>query len=198
MRFFCFAFFTLAATACGTSSAPPADGGHDASGLHEAGADAATDATTDAPTPADAGDAGSPPDGGPDLGGPDLGDFDLGTFRDLGTDANTDSGGDACGFVTTLDTSCTGDGDCAYDIHQTDCCGNTHAVGFNVSESAGFPALEAACDATYPRCGCPVHPTVTDSGETVGDPTAIQVACVARGPRNVCLTYISTRPPDAP
>jgi hypothetical protein len=217
MRSFLLASAALALAACSSTTSSGSDAGADAArdaASHDTGpGDApATDLGPDAPS-ADLGDDASSVDLGIDAPSVDLGDdapsVDLGQdapVSDLGVDGpiardlgmGMDLGGDACGFVTTLDTSCTVDGDCAYGIHQTDCCGNTHAVGFNVSESATFPTLEAACDATYPLCGCPAHPTTTDSGEIVGDPSTVLVACVARGPRNVCLTYVSTRPPDAP
>jgi hypothetical protein len=52
------------------------------------------------------------------------------------------------------------------------------------------------CAATYPICECPSYPQRTDSDEVASDPSAIQLACVSRGPRNVCLTYITERPLD--
>lgn len=145
------------------------------------------------------GDAGKP-DGGSDAGSmeEDSGSFDAG-LSDAGmSDAGSFDAGDMpCAFASTLDQSCANDGDCRVAIHQTDCCGNTRAIGINASEEERFAALEPACQASYPLCGCPSGPTQTDSGESSFDGT-IEVGCISRGPRNVCLTYIAMRPEDAP
>jgi hypothetical protein len=132
--------------------------------------------------------------------------LDAGPARDSSAaiDANIADSGRApdagafpgCEFVDALDDFCTEDGDCTFGIHQTDCCGNSHAVGFNTSDRARFDAWEPLCAATYPICGCPSYPPRTDSDEVATDPSAIQLACVSRGPRNVCLTYITERPLD--
>lgn len=52
--------------------------------------------------------------------------------------------------------------------------------------------------ASYPRCRCPARLPTTDSGEMVTDTSAVNAACVPRGPTMVCLTYVSTRPSSAP
>ncbi len=130
--------------------------------------------------------------------------FSCGSTTDPGT-LGPDSGtGDAdggplssCNFVNQLDRGCTSDTDCVVGIHQTDCCGNTAAIGMNRTE-ARFDALESTCQASYPGCGCASGPTRTDSGETAFDSMSIQVACVSGGPTRSCLTFVTMRPPDAP
>jgi hypothetical protein len=143
-------------------------------------------------------DAGELDGGGTDGGGTDGGGTDGGI--DAGsTDGGSDVGGDAgdpCTLSPPLSDTCTTDADCIVVIHQTDCCGNTVADGALASEAVRFEAFEYACRASYPLCECPAGPTTTDSGESSGDPDALQVACVGRGPRNVCLTYVTMRPPD--
>lgn len=162
------------------------------------------------PTRIDSGPAGDVDAGPPaDVDSGPSGDVDSGPPADVdagpaGDDAGPPPDLDAgpfvgCGFVDTLDDSCTSDADCAYGIHQTDCCGNTFAVGFRTSERTRFETFEPMCQATYPLCGCPSGPTRTDSGESVlGDPDSIRVACVSSGPRRVCLTYVTMRPEDTP
>lgn len=113
-----------------------------------------------------------------------------GTFVDGGTDP--------CGFIATLDRSCGSDSSCAVGIHQSDCCGSTVAIGFNHTEASLFSALEPGCAASYPTCGCAAGPLTTDSGEVSLDATSIRVACVARGPAMICMTYVTMRPPDGP
>ncbi len=109
---------------------------------------------------------------------------------------STSDAGDVCSYVDTIDRSCTVDGDCLVRLHQTDCCGNSVMIGIASSAGGDYQASEPACMASYPACGCPAMPPRTDSDETVTDTSAVLAACVSRGPRNVCLTYISMRPPD--
>jgi hypothetical protein len=114
-----------------------------------------------------------------------------------GTDASVgDVGAMQCAFVDMLQRTCSSDEDCGFAIHQTDCCGNTLAMGVRASEVARFEALEPSCRASYPDCGCPARPTQTDSGETVTDPTTVQVGCISRGPAGFCMTYVAMRPMD--
>lgn len=156
---------------------------------------------TDAAAPADAGttddagsaDSGAADAGSSDAGSSDAGSSDAGATNDGGA-TQPDSGVVTCDFVGSLSRECTADDDCIVVIHQTDCCGNTAAIGLNRAESAEFDADEPLCRATYPRCGCPARPTVTDSGETADDTSAIQVACIDTGPTNTCLTYVTTPP----
>jgi hypothetical protein len=111
---------------------------------------------------------------------------------------DADGGSLACGFVDTLDRRCTIQTDCWLGIHQTDCCGNTSAIGLNNAERGRFDMLEPLCRASYPVCGCPSGPTRTDSGETAADTTTVRLACVASGPQRTCRTYVTMRPPDTP
>jgi len=112
--------------------------------------------------------------------------------------AAVSDGGDVCAYADTIDRSCTMDSDCLVRLHQTDCCGNSVMIGIASSASGVYLASEPACMASYPACECPAMPPRTDSDETVTvtDTSAVLAACVSRGPRNVCLTYISMRPPD--
>lgn len=77
--------------------------------------------------------------------------------------------------------------DCAVVMHQTDCCGNTLAVGVNASVAADFKIEEKQCAATYPGCGCPSGPPMTEDGSTASFNGEIGVACVA----NACTTYVA-------
>jgi hypothetical protein len=139
-------------------------------------------------------------DSGPvrDSGGPGV-DGGPGADGGPGVDGGPSvDGGPACDFVSDLERGCTTDTTCVVGVHQTDCCGNTTAIGINHSERDRFDASEAVCRETYPLCECPSGPTTTDSGETAFDTAEIRAACVARGPTMECLTYVSMRPEDAP
>lgn len=162
------------------SGAVAIDGGAGDAGKRDAGRD------PDASTAIDAGSA----DAGHalDAGSSDAGRTDAGAF---------DAGSSPCAFASTLDHSCATDADCDVAIHQTDCCGNTYAIGINDAERARFDALEPACQASYPLCGCPAGPTRTDSGESSFDGT-FQVGCITSGPSRTCMTYVTARPPDTP
>ena len=109
-----------------------------------------------------------------------------------------DGGTPECAFVSELAAGCLTDVGCDFGIHQTDCCGNTHAVGFAQEERARFDMLEPACQASYPACGCPTLPTTTDSGETALEPSDIQVGCIPNGPMASCMTYVTMRPVGTP
>lgn len=102
-----------------------------------------------------------------------------------------------CAYVDVLDRSCIDDTDCAFGVHQSDCCGTSVVLGFAAGERSRFEALEPACVESHPLCGCAARPTTAESGETVTDVSAVQVACVSRGPRSVCISYVTMRPPDA-
>ncbi|MBX7192007.1 MAG: hypothetical protein K1X94_08115 [Sandaracinaceae bacterium] len=175
-------------------AAAPADAGMDATYFEEeswtlpdAGSDVGTDAGTDATFFEE---EWIPPDTG----------MDAMSFDDappvVPDAAVGDVGPSPCAFVDTLVRSCSTDSDCEVVVHQSDCCGNTSALGVTHDEAARFDALEPICRDSYPPCGCPAHPTVTDSGESAPDPTSIQVGCISRGPGAICLTYVSMRPPD--
>lgn len=106
----------------------------------------------------------------------------------------TDGGGSPCAYADTIDRTCTTDADCQVVLHQTDCCGSSAMLGIALSAYPVYTANEPACMASYPACGCPAMLPTTDSGETVTDTSAVRAACVSRGPRNVCLTYVTMRP----
>lgn len=118
------------------------------------------------------------------------------------TDAPADApAGDAaaspCGYVDGIDRSCSDDADCLVRLHQTDCCGNSVMIGIAMDALTVYNAGEPACMASYPACECPVGLPTTDSGETVTDTGAVLAGCISRGPRQVCLTYVTMRPADA-
>ncbi|MBX7196624.1 MAG: hypothetical protein K1X94_31515 [Sandaracinaceae bacterium] len=119
-------------------------------------------------------------------------------MSDAAADApiTTSDAGPVCGYVDTIDRSCTTDGDCLVRLHQTDCCGNSVMIGIASGAADVYGTSEPACMASYPACECPAMLPTTDSGETVTDTAAVLAACVSRGPRNVCLTYVSMRPAD--
>ena len=108
--------------------------------------------------------------------------------------SDVDSGPSPCAYVDTIDRTCTTDADCLVRLHQTDCCGSSAMIGIATSALGTYNAGEPACMASYPGCGCPAQLPTTDSGETVTDTSAVLAACVSRGPRNVCLTYVTMRP----
>lgn len=111
------------------------------------------------------------------------------------SDAGADAAANACAYVDTIDRSCSSDADCHVGLHQTDCCGNAVMIGFRASEQATYASSESACMASYPGCGCPAMLPTTDSGETVTDTSAVQVACVVTtGAAQACRTYVTMRP----
>lgn len=116
----------------------------------------------------------------------------------VATDAPTppSDGTSPCDYVDTIDRSCETDADCSVVLHQTDCCGNSAMLGIRTTAYPEYGANEPACMASYPGCGCPAGLPTTDSGETVTDTSAVLAACVSRGPRNACLTYVTMRPLD--
>lgn len=118
------------------------------------------------------------------------------TFDAGPTDGGAPSGdaSSPCAYVDTIDRSCTTDADCLVRLHQTDCCGNAVMLGIRTSAESAYLGSEPACMASYPACGCPASLPTTDSGETVTDTSAVLAACTSRGPRNVCLTYVTMRP----
>src|SRR5690606_36562188 len=121
-----------------------ADAGRDVGAAIDSGSSTA-DAGGDAGSASDAGapgDAGSTADAGSDAGG-------------ASSDAGSDASAGACDFTGDLERGCTNDARCVVAVHQTDCCGNTVAIGINHSAHDLFDAAEAVCRATYPACGCP-------------------------------------------
>jgi len=83
------------------------------------------------------------------------------------------------GTFPTFDRSCGTDADCTFGIHQTDCCGNTVAIGMSIGQELRFDGAETACRSMYPACGCPAGPTRTEDGGTAWDPDAIVALCSA-------------------
>jgi hypothetical protein len=77
----------------------------------------------------------------------------------------------------SFDKSCGSVDDCAFAVHQTNCCGATLAVGFAKAEASRFAADEKTCAAQYPACGCPATPTMTEDGLSATAGQAIAVAC---------------------
>jgi hypothetical protein len=115
-----------------------------------------------------------------------------------GSTATTSAGTGGTGGTATIDCTaggkdifptfskaCTVASDCVVEIHQTDCCGSTVAIGVAASASAAFAAAEKVCDAMYPGCGCLGMGPVAEDGK-LGTPGQIQVACTM----GKCMTYV--------
>ncbi|MBK6533738.1 MAG: hypothetical protein IPF99_30375 [Deltaproteobacteria bacterium] len=94
--------------------------------------------------------------------------------------------GGSVGSFPTFDRSCNAASDCFVARHQTDCCGNSRAMGLNVSQRAAFEAAEAICAPMYPACGCPARPPVADDGNVGNFSTMIAVDCRA----GLCTSYV--------
>jgi hypothetical protein len=92
----------------------------------------------------------------------------------------------ACQAVVALDRSCAGDSDCFAARHASDCCGNSVVIGLRTSEQARYQALEPACAASYPACGCPAGLPTTDDGSTLRFDATAGVACRA----GMCTTFV--------
>ena len=137
-----------------------------------------------------AGDAGPGP--GADAGTRDGGAVDAGETADSGgtSDAEvplfdageiafTDAGALVCRDAGLADYSrlCTIDDDCAVAMHMLDCCGSLFAFGISASEVARFTSDEAACETTYPACGCAAGPTLVEDGTTLGGKSAAVARC---------------------
>jgi hypothetical protein len=89
------------------------------------------------------------------------------------------------GVFPAFSKTCTVDGDCVTEIHQTDCCGSTVAIGVSQSASVTFDAAEKACEAMYPGCGCAGTGPVAEDGK-LGSESQIQVACQM----GACMTFV--------
>jgi hypothetical protein len=90
----------------------------------------------------------------------------------------------ACGKVEAYARKCASKSDCTFGLHQINCCGSKHAIGYNIGSSATFAADEKACDASYPGCGCAENLTVDDSGNKGIE---FAVDCVS----GACTTYVT-------
>lgn len=88
--------------------------------------------------------------------------------------------------MPSFSKGCGSASDCVVVTHQTDCCGNGKAIGVNAAEKARFEAEEKKCAATYPGCGCPAGPPVTEDGSTALFAGKIGVDCVSGS----CTTYL--------
>lgn len=89
----------------------------------------------------------------------------------------------APGSFQTFDKGCTSDTNCAFGLHQTDCCGSLTAVGFNHALKTGFDNAESAWRASCPACACPPAPTTAEDGKSGND---IGVRCTD----GKCTTYV--------
>lgn len=115
-----------------------------------------------------------------------------GTTGSGGTAGSTAMGGagggaSPCQAVLALDRSCTTAADCFGGGHVISCCGQVHFVGFRGAEQARFQALEAACDATYPPCGCAAQEPLADDGSRLRWDQQPGVTCQ----QGVCTTFVS-------
>jgi hypothetical protein len=86
----------------------------------------------------------------------------------------------------TFDKTCTSPDDCAFAIHQTNCCGATLAVGLTKAEQTRFAADEKTCVDQYPLCACPAVPTVTEDGQSASAGKTIVVECQS----GKCMTTV--------
>lgn len=131
-------------------------------------------------------DGGAADAGGSDAGG----DTDAGGTDGGGAaDASIVCGAGGGGTFPDFDKSCETAGDCDYALHQTDCCGNTLALGFNAAEREAFEAAEDVCRDMYPACGCPSQPPLAEDGSRSrfgGEDIAVE--CTEDG----CMTYVTT------
>ena len=91
-----------------------------------------------------------------------------------------------CQTVLALDRSCTTAADCFAGAHVTNCCGTAQYVGFRNSVKTAFQTLEAACDATYPACECPIRQPTTDDGSALGFGDEPGVTCL----QGKCTTFV--------
>lgn len=109
-------------------------------------------------------------------------------------DGAVDGGAVRCGQgvdgFPTFDARCAADDDCVLGVHQTDCCGNTVAIGMRAAERARFEAAEAVCRPMYPGCGCPSAGTLADDGMRSFSAGALRVACRA----GRCTTAVAAEP----
>ena len=91
-----------------------------------------------------------------------------------------------CQTVLALDRSCTTPADCFAGAHVTNCCGTAQYVGFRNSVKTAFQTLEAACDATYPACECPIQQPTTDDGSALRFGDEPGVTCL----QGKCTTFV--------
>jgi hypothetical protein len=104
-----------------------------------------------------------------------------------GTATGGAGGSAACQQVGTLDPSCLVDSDCVAVRHTTNCCGASVWLGINKAGAQMFSTLEAACDASYPRCGCAAGMPTASDGSSISFADTAAVTCQG----SVCKTYAS-------
>lgn len=81
---------------------------------------------------------------------------------------------------------CAINSDCAFVLHQSDCCGNIQAIGIEAPLRAPYEAAEMMCRPGYPRCGCPTRGIHADDDQWTFTSTSVGVRCTA----NRCTTYV--------
>jgi hypothetical protein len=93
-------------------------------------------------------------------------------------------------FPTFL-RGCTLNADCAFGLHQRDCCGNETAIGFSASQKPVFEEAEKnyrmVCPAT---CECPIGPITTETGKTTTDVTQIIAICFGTVEPRTCKSTV--------
>jgi len=84
-----------------------------------------------------------------------------------------------CALVKPFEwaNSCATDSDCALALHQVNCCGTYHAWGIAATGAQAFAEAEAACEASYPACGCASQPTLAQDGNTASSLDDLAVTC---------------------
>lgn len=87
----------------------------------------------------------------------------------------------------TFDKTCHTVDDCAFAVHQTNCCGSTLAIGFSKAEQSRFAADEKTCLDQYPLCACPQTPTMTEDGQFATSGKTIVVQCQS----GMCMTTLN-------
>jgi hypothetical protein len=91
----------------------------------------------------------------------------------------------------SFDATCRSNADCAFGLHQTDCCDGQRALGLNTDQVPDFMAAEMTCEAMFPSCDCFRWPGITtDDGANVMSTSAIGVQCVG----GECRTFAQTSP----
>ena len=91
-----------------------------------------------------------------------------------------------CQAVLALDRSCTTAADCFAGAHTTNCCGQVQFIGFRTSVKTQFQTLEAACDLTYPLCGCAAGQPTADDGSRLRFNDQAGVTCL----QGKCTTFV--------
>jgi hypothetical protein len=88
--------------------------------------------------------------------------------------------------VLALDRSCTTAADCFAGAHTSNCCGQVQFIGFRNAVKPQFQTLEAACDATYPACGCAAGQPTADDGSKLRFNQQADVTCL----QGKCTTFV--------